>query len=106
MKDTQMDEKHVKKCRTPVVLRQMKIKTTLRFPLPPIRMVMKQVTAHSESLPQKQRKTSKTKVRQMEIYQRYRAEVKEFHWHSGKHTDTESNYHVIAYNFLHRRSAS
>jgi len=39
-----MTEKYLKKCSTSLVIRELQIKTILRFHLPPIRMVRKKKT--------------------------------------------------------------
>jgi hypothetical protein len=39
-KEVQMASKYIKKCSTPLVLKEMQIKTTLRFHLTPVRMAI------------------------------------------------------------------
>ena len=44
---SQMAEKHLKKCLTSLAIREMQIKTTLRFQLTPVRMVKIQTSGDS-----------------------------------------------------------
>jgi hypothetical protein len=45
--ETQTAEKHLKKCSTALAVKEMQIKTTLRFPFTPIRMVKINETNYS-----------------------------------------------------------
>jgi hypothetical protein len=49
-----MAKKHMKKCSTSLAIKEMQIKTTLRFPLTPIRLARKQMANAGKDVGEKE----------------------------------------------------